>query len=139
MSFHIFKMIYNVYTSNYFDNISLLKIMLSLKINELNKSSRAGVYFFNSLPLKIPVFELNNIFVFHRTKDVNIQSIVKLLQLIYDFLTSDNKVRSSVYIFFVSANRDVSSWPNDQSTLIQSAAEDKRTDSIPMQLWPMQV
>ena len=62
--------------------------------------------------LKIPVFELNNRLVFHRTQAVDIQSIIDLLQLIHDFLISGNKVRSSVYIFSTVSNRDVSSRPN---------------------------
>ena len=69
--------------------------------------------FSTQLLLKISVFELNIRFVFHRTCTVDIQSIVELLQLIPDFLTSDNKVKLPVYIFFVGSNRDVSSWPND--------------------------
>ena len=62
--------------------------------------------------LKIPVFELNNHLVFHWTWAVDMQSIIELLQLIHNFLTSGNKVRSSVRIFLVVSNRDVSSWPN---------------------------
>ena len=51
--------------------------------------------------LKIPVFELNNRLAFHRTRAVDIQLIIELLQLTHDFLISGNKVRSSVYIFIV--------------------------------------
>ena len=40
----------------------------SSKINELIQSSQTGIYFFPPQPLvKIPVFELNNRFAFHRT------------------------------------------------------------------------
>ena len=64
------------------------------------------------IKLKIPVFDLNNCFVCHWTSAVDVQSIIKLLQLIHNLLTSGNKVRSSVSIFLVVSNRDVSSLPN---------------------------
>ena len=42
--------------------------LYSLKINDLNQSSQAGVIFFSTqLLLKIPISELNYCFVFHRT------------------------------------------------------------------------
>ena len=39
----------------------------SLKINELIQFSQAGIYFLTQLLLKIPIFELINLFVFLRT------------------------------------------------------------------------
>ena len=48
--------------------------MYSLKINELNQSSQAGVTFFSTqLLLKIPIFELNYCFEFHQTWAIDIQ------------------------------------------------------------------
>ena len=51
------------------DNKCLLHLtMCSLKINELNESSQTVVDFFAThFLLKIPIFELNYCFVFHRT------------------------------------------------------------------------
>ena len=51
------------------NSISFISVWsYSLKINELNQSSQAGVFFFSTqLLLKIPIFELNYCFVFHRT------------------------------------------------------------------------
>ena len=66
------------------------------------QSSKAGVYVFSTQLLhKIPVFELNNRFVFYRTWIVDIQSILVFLQPIHDFMSSDNTVTSSIYIFLV--------------------------------------
>ena len=59
-------------------------------------SSRS--YFFSTqLLLKIPVFDLNNPFVFRRIWAVDIQSILEISQLIHDFLASDNTIRLSIY------------------------------------------
>ena len=55
-------------------------------------SSRSLFFFSTELLLKIPVFQLNNRFIFHGAWAVDIQSIVELLQLTYDFLTSVKKV-----------------------------------------------
>ena len=58
----------------------------SLEINELIQSSQAGVYLFffsTQLLLKMPMFEFNNCFVFHRTWDVDVQSILEFLKFIY--------------------------------------------------------
>ena len=62
--------------------------------------------------LKIPVFELNDRFVFHQTCAVAIQSILEFLLLIHDLLISCNKVRSFVYVFLVVSIKGMSSWPN---------------------------
>ena len=56
----------------------------------------------------MPVFELNNRFVLHRTRSVDIQSV-----LTHDFLTRGNKTRSKIYIFLIVTDTDVSSRPND--------------------------
>ena len=62
-----------------------------LKINELIESSPTGVNFFaTQVLLRIPLFELNNRFVFHRTLAVHIQSKLEFLLFGYDFLTSNN-------------------------------------------------
>ena len=50
---------------------------------------------------------LDNRFVFHRTRVIDMQSIVELLQLILDFLTSGNKVRLPAYIFHVVFRNNV--------------------------------
>ena len=62
---------------------------------KLVQSSQGGVYVFSThLLQKIPVFKVN-------TRAVNILSIVELLQLVYNFLTSSNKVSSFLYTFFI--------------------------------------
>ena len=48
--------------------------------NTTNKSTQ--------LLVKMPVLEINNRFVLHRTSAVEIQSILKFLQLIHDYLAS---------------------------------------------------
>ena len=55
--------------------------------------------------LKIRVFVIKNHFVFHRVWALDMQSIVEFLQLSHDFLTSGNKIRSSVYILLIVSNR----------------------------------
>ena len=77
--------------------ISILKSeyflgMYFLKVNGLIYSSWAEVYF-------ITEFNLNNLFEFHRTWPVDVQSIIEFLKLIHIFLARDN-IRSSVCIFF---------------------------------------
>ena len=49
--------------------------------------------------LKIPVFKLKSLFVFHRAWTVIINMIVEFLQVIHEFLISDNKVWSSLYTY----------------------------------------
>ena len=65
----------------------------------------------------MPMVEFNNYFVFHRTWSVDIRSIVKFLQIIYDFLASGKK---KIGIFLVALFRNMSSWPNLERTLFQS-------------------
>ena len=66
------------------------------------------IFFSTQLLLKVLLFELNkNHFVFNRTKTVDMQSIVGLLQIIHDFLISGDKVISSVCIFLVVSISDV--------------------------------
>ena len=48
-------------------SLKTVPIIYSLKINELNRSSQAGIYFFDSTPAKNTMFELNNCFAFHQT------------------------------------------------------------------------
>ena len=59
----------------------ILKInkIYSLKINALFQSSQGGIFFSTQLLLKIPEFELNIRFVFHRIRALDIQSIVEFL------------------------------------------------------------
>ena len=77
-------------------------IMYSLKINEINQFSQAGVIFYSTqLLLKITTFELNYSFVFHRIWAIDIQLRLEFLQLIYDFLTSNKTVTTSFYMFSI--------------------------------------
>ena len=70
--------------------------------------------------LKIPAFELNVPFVFHRTRAIDVQLILKFLQLIHDFLASNSTVTPSVYTFPVVSVLDVNPWPNGINALRQS-------------------
>ena len=56
-------------------------------------TSRSFFFFLIQLLLKIPLIELSNRFVFHRSWAVGIQSIFKFLQLIHDFLANTNSIR----------------------------------------------
>ena len=76
--------------------------------------------FLTQLLLKIPVFELNIPFVFHRTWAIDIQSILEFLQLIYDFLASNNTVIPFVYVFPIVQVLSVKWWSNGYSTVPQA-------------------
>ena len=54
------------------------------------------------------MLEVNNCFGFHRTCAVDIQSIVKVLRLIHDFLACGNIVKSTVSILPIVLIREVS-------------------------------
>ena len=62
-------------------------------------SSKSLFFFSTQLLLKIPLFELNNCFLFHQTWAVDIRSIHEFLQLSHDLLESDNTITPSVYVF----------------------------------------
>ena len=68
------------------------------------------LFFSTQLLLKIPVFDLNNRFVFYRTLAVVIQSKFKFLNLTHDFLASSNTVTSSVYKFLFILVREMAEW-----------------------------
>ena len=57
--------------------------------------------FLTQLLLKIPVFDLNMLFVFHRTSAIDIQSEVEFLLPIHYFLASGKLIRLSVYTVLV--------------------------------------
>ena len=84
-------------------------------VNRIFSSRR----FSTKLLLKIPVFELNNRFVFHQTWAIDIQSMHEFLQLIRYFLPYGNTVKSSVYIFPVISVRKVRSWPSVSILLLR--------------------
>ena len=65
------------------------------------------------LLLKKSVFLLNNRFPIHLISAVDIKRVVEFLQLICDFLTCGDKVRSSVYIFLVLSLIGGASWSSD--------------------------
>ena len=80
-------------------------VICGRRINAV-RFSVSALFFSTQLLLKIPVFELNNRFVFYRTCAVDIQSIVKISQSILYFLTSSDKVASSMNTFFAVPDRD---------------------------------
>ena len=105
------------------------------EINKLFQLLKQEFTFFKSLLLNLPVFQLNNRFVFHRTSAVNLQSILKFLQPIYNVLASDNTCRSSVYIFPAVS---LSSELHDRivrAFQLSSAEVEWRWVSIPVQPW----
>ena len=80
------------------DKLNHVLELYSLKINELIQSSQAGI-FLTQLLLKIPMLELKNHFVLHWTWAVDIQLMLKFLQLIHDFQTNDTTIRMLIYMF----------------------------------------
>ena len=81
--------------------------------------STSSLFFSTQLPLKIPVFQLNNLLLFHRTWAIDIQSILEFLQLIHDFLDNGNIFRSRIYIFSVVSVWEAPPWLNGFNTLLQ--------------------
>ena len=82
----------------------------SLKINELIQSSEVGDCFFNSTLAKNTSVRVKKYFCI--SSNLSYKSMVEFLKLIYNFLTSGNTTRSTVYIFLVVSVRGVCSWPN---------------------------
>ena len=70
--------------------------------------------------LKIPVFELNIPFVFHRNCAEGIQSMLEFLKLIYEFLARSNTAEEPVYIFPVFRDFGEKLWPNGLHALLQT-------------------
>ena len=94
--------------------------------------SNRSLFFSAQLRLNIPVFELNNCFVFRQNWDI--QSILEFLQLIRDFLTSGIKVRSFVYKFSLFRIDVYLRGLMDSALCFDIAAEDSRAHSIPVVL-----
>ena len=65
------------------------------------------------------MFELNNRFVFHRTRVVDIQSEIEFLHFMYDFLARNSTVTPSANIFSVIPVLGVNMWPIGLCTLLQ--------------------
>ena len=84
----------------------------SLKLNDLLHLFKQEFVFLNQLLLKKQVFELNNHFLFHRTWVVDIQSTLKFLLLIHDFLKSDNTIKSPIYISLAVSLSAGPLWPS---------------------------
>ena len=87
----------NMYEFSKESNMACNVLSLNKCVNSI--FSRRSLSFANQLQLKIPLVELSNHYVFHRIWDVTVKSIIEFLQLIHGFLTNEDKVSSSVYIF----------------------------------------
>ena len=103
-------------------NLFVWATTCSLKINEIISSFQAGVWFFwTQLRLKIPVFELNNLFAFHLAWPADIQSILAFLHFIHDFTASVNIVRSPVCSIREKLRIFIYNPSNDKWTFINTS------------------
>ena len=59
-------------------------------------------------------------------------TIIKCLEHMHDFHTSDNKVRDRQSIFLVDSTKDMSSRPNGYSHFFSLVAESSRAGLIPL-------
>ena len=77
------------------------------------------------------MFELSNLFVFHRTLDTDIQSMLEFLQLNDDFLASGDNV-TCLSIYFLLFRLEM--WLSDRvvsALCLSSSAEDSRALRFP--------
>ena len=72
--------------------------IFSLKINALIYLLEQAFIYSTQLLIKVPVFKFNICFVFHRISGVAIHWVLEFLQIILDFLGSENTVRLSIYL-----------------------------------------
>ena len=97
--------------------------------------SRRSLLFSTLFFLKIPLFELNNPFAFHRNWSVDIQSMLVFLQLTHDFLPSCKTAKPSVYIFGLGLFRLRKCLCRDRALCFSPSAEDRRAGSIIFHSW----
>ena len=63
------------------------------------------------------------------------QSILEFLQLVYDFLASNNTVIPFVYVFPIVQVLSVKRWQNGLSIVLKGYAEEESVGSIPVLLF----
>ena len=79
-----------------------------------------------------------NRFVFHQTWTEDIQSMLEILQLIYDFLANNNTVNSSVFTFPFGLVVEVNLASQMASALCFSLSHEyRRAGSIPVKFWSL--